>query len=86
MDSHELNLAGKLLGMAGETYSNHGCNDMEEEFWDGWTIEQKRKLAKDICYWNGDSEEYNQDDVTFTDWLVMSYFADKLISEANSAK
>ena len=78
MKKHELELVSKLLKMTAEHYSNHGCNDVDREFWDWWTPNQKRELLKDIHDWNGDPEEYNPDCLAFQDWHLMEYFADKL--------
>jgi hypothetical protein len=38
---HALNLISKLLDMASEQFDNYNCNDLDDDFFDGMTDEEK---------------------------------------------
>jgi hypothetical protein len=58
--------AAALLDLAGNEFSNHGCNDLDPK------IAAMFTRADGIAYhtWNGDPEEAHNIDM---DWLAMSY-------------
>ena len=81
INKKELALAAKMLKLASDEFSNHGCNDVDENAYSGWTLEERKEFAKDFHKWNGDPEE------TFfhlADWTIMSFLAAKLEQESEN--
>lgn len=92
MPAHWLRLAGQLLEMASEKFSNAGCNDLN---WpDGWTPEMRRELVVAMVEANthrtadkftaGDREEVEhhvRSDQAPGDWWLMWFFADRLTGD-----
>lgn len=81
MTKREKLLTAKMLDLADEEFGNHGCNDVDEDVWDGWTIGQRRKFMKEFHYWNGDPEEYDKDSLDLPDFCLMSFLSAKLVKE-----
>ena len=85
-----LKVAGGLLELAFEEFSNHGCNDW---MWPkDWTKEQRRDFMEKLIAWNDnctvesfDEEQLyrveveTQSDYGPPDWLVMRFLACELI-------
>ena len=46
MNAKEKHLASKMLELASEEFSNHGCNDVEDSFYLGWTIKKDKTLLR----------------------------------------
>lgn len=80
LTKNELRLAGKMLELASEAFSNHGCNDVEDSVYDGWTLEERQQFVKDFHEHNGDPQEYNPKYLHLGDSFIMSYLADRLMS------
>jgi hypothetical protein len=78
----ELALAAKMLELASDQFSNHGCNDVEENVYDGWTLEERQEFVKDFHKWNGDPEEYEETFLHLGDSTIMSFLAAKLEYES----
>lgn len=77
----ELQLAAKLLETAADLFSNHGCNDLPDNFWDGWTKEEIIQFDKEFHEWNGDPENHDPKRAGIIgDDAVMSFMADKLLN------
>jgi len=77
----ELRLVSKLLHMASDVFSNHGCNDLYHEFWDevGMSPEERAKLLKEMQEWNGDKESPWPETIEhIQDSALMHFYADKL--------
>ena len=70
-----LKLASELLKMASEEFANHGCNDVDESLYKGWSIEERQELVKGFHEWNGDPEEYNPSFLYMGDDTLMSYLS-----------
>lgn len=82
-------LAGEMLELASEQFSNHGCNDWE---WpDDWTPEERHNLAIEMVAHNirksvSGLTQHEMEEVNHwasgkfgpPDWWVMSFLADKL--------
>lgn len=85
MKNKEFSLAAKLLKMADEEFGNHGCNDVDESFWDGWTKEERQEFVKEFHEWNGDPEEYDPNFLHLPDFCLMGFLAAKL-ENINSGK
>jgi len=80
MKVNELRLAAAMLKIASEKFSNHGCNDVDEKLYEGWTDEERQQLIKDINEWDGDED--GPSDVTYIpDWVLMAYLSDKIKCE-----
>ena len=81
MTQKEKQMAAYLLYKARNEFSNHGCNDVDDEIYKGWSLEERRALVKDFHNYNGDPEEYNPDFLHLHDYALMGYFSHKLESE-----
>lgn len=49
MNTKEKLIAAKMLETASDKFSNHGCNDVDDDFWDGWTKEERQNFVKEFC-------------------------------------
>lgn len=74
MNPKWMKLAGTLLGVAADEFSNHGCND-----WDfplDWNAEDRAEFVRSLRVWLGDPDAYNADHLP--DNVVMSFLAEQL--------
>ena len=81
LQSSEWRLISKLLQMAHEVFSNHGCNDLYHEFWDevGMSEAELQSLLKAMQEWNGDKKDpWPQSVDHIQDSSLMHFYADKL--------
>jgi len=78
MTPKERKLAAKFLDLALEEFGNHGCNDVEESFWEGWTTKERQEFCKEYAEWNGDPEEYDPNYLHIPDFALMGFLAHKL--------
>jgi hypothetical protein len=74
----EMLLIAHLLEIASDKFSNHGCNDMDEEIMNQFTSDEKDELSKQYHDWNGDPEEFTPGLFWLGDDSLMSLFAAKL--------
>ena len=81
MDDLEKKLASELLEMASNEFGNHGCNDVDESIYDGWSIDERRRFVKEFHEWNGDPEEYDENFLHLQDFSLMNFMAHKLLNE-----
>lgn len=68
-------LAARLLELAGEHYSNHGCNDTDDELLAGISEEDQKAMVERVKEWDGNPD---LDHLTFRgvgDWMWMEYLA-----------
>lgn len=79
MNAQTLKLAAVMLQSAADKFSNHGCNDLEDdakELMSKWTAEQRAKFLSDAAKWNNgpvdEQPEY------MPDWMVMEVLAYQL--------
>lgn len=75
-------LAAKLLRLASDDFSNHGCNELDSDTFDGWTDAEKADLLFELRSCNNDPEievEYVGDSG------LMDFFAWKLECEAKGS-
>ncbi len=90
MNSAWLRLAGELLGLASDQFSNHGCNEWE---WPAdWSAVERRQLAEAIVRDNvrkTNGEKLNTEEAGQVkhmasgkhgppDWWVMAFLAGQL--------
>jgi hypothetical protein len=64
-------LAGELLSMAAEEFSNHGCNDFERP--DYFTPEEWRQLEVDFERYNSNGQDGPCGNMA--DWVLMCWCA-----------
>lgn len=76
MNENEKKLLVRLLRMAVEEFSNHGCNDFKLD--NNYENRQLLLKAEDAFV---PLEHCEQAHLYTQDWLLMSYFADKLEAE-----
>lgn len=76
---HVISMVSKLLEMSDDIFSNHSCNDLPDNFFEGMTHEEIRELDKEYHDWNGDPEEHEEDPDGFLgDSMLMGFFAKNL--------
>lgn len=80
MTRKEKKLASYFLELASDVFGNHGCNDVEDEVWENWTLEERQKFVKEYHEWNGDPEEYDENYLHLPDFAIMSFLSHKLSS------
>lgn len=78
MKKYEQLLAGRLMAMAADSFSNHGCNDIEDSLFEGIDVAQRDELEVEINAWNCPSGEDYIPLAHFGDSGLMGYFAHKL--------
>lgn len=71
-------LTAKFLKLAADEFSNHGCNDVDNEMWEGWTVEERQQFVKEYEDWNSDGEDYREGWVNLPDYAIMNFLAYKL--------
>lgn len=73
----ELRLAAKMLDIAADKFSNHGCNDLEKHVVD--CVEDGETLCTAIRKWNGDPhEEWPAEVDDIGDSSLMGYLSDRI--------
>jgi hypothetical protein len=79
LSAKEINLAVHLLKMASDSYSNHGCNDLDQETIDaaGFTEAEASQFVAEYREWNGDPE-WPTIFENMMDYAIMSFIAEKL--------
>lgn len=75
MKDKELKLAAKFLELSSEEFTDHGCNDVSEEYWEGWTIEERQEFVKGYYEYNGDPDVYDPEYLHLPDYAIMGYLA-----------
>lgn len=78
LNEKEKQLAAYWLDEASDMYGNHGCNDVEEKVWDGWTKEERQQFVKEYHEYNGDPEEFDPNFLHLPDFAIMGFLAHKL--------
>lgn len=73
-----LKLAAKMLETSASQFSNHGCNNVQDSVYEGWTLEERQEFVKEFHDKNGDPEEYSPNHLHLADWCLMDFLADKL--------
>jgi len=81
MNDKEKKLAAYCLKEASYEYGQHGCNDVDERVWDGWTKEERQQFVKDFYEHNGDPENYNPNFLHLPDYCIMGFLAHKILNE-----
>lgn len=83
MTKLEKKLAARLLDIASDQFSNHGCNDFDLKAVMP-NVKDRRALAMSMHEDNGDPEEFDPKCSydNMPDWWLMSYLSQKLKREA----
>jgi len=71
----------KFLNHASDKFGKHGCNDLPEEVYSGWSLDERKKFVYEFHKWNGDPEEYNENFLHLPDFCVFGFLAYKLENE-----
>ena len=74
----EKKLASKLLDMASEKFSNHGCNDFDLVTEGGLTAEEADVFQRAFYEWNGSPGDYEPGNTNLADFAAMSFLSDLL--------
>ena len=79
----EIKVAAKLLDVAGDVFSNRGCNDFNLEF---IRLEDRHELIRSCEEWNGTPEDFdpNQEYKIYADFCLMNYLSQKFDSSIYS--
>lgn len=78
MNNKEKLLASYLLRLAEDEFSNHGCNDVDEEVWKDWSDGERQKFVEEFHQHNGDIEEYDPNFLHLPNTALMGFLAHKL--------
>jgi hypothetical protein len=78
LSGNERSLAAYLLLLAKEDFVNHTCGDVDAEAWEGWTIEEKKKLIKDYYDHIYEPGAFDENHLHLDDWELMKFLAHKL--------
>lgn len=73
MKDNESNIVSKLLDMASDEFSNHGCNDLDKEIESLITAE----LLEEIRVWNDAEDTWPEHASQIGDATLMRYMAYK---------
>ena len=63
-------LAGELLRMASESFSNHGCNDLNRPLY--FTKAEWRRMAEEYEMWNSNGRD---EPCQLGDWTAMNWLS-----------
>jgi hypothetical protein len=77
----EKKLISKLLDLAHDQFANHICNDVPDNWFEGWTEEEKIALDEHMHELNGDPEEKGPPWLYLIDSSLMWYFSELLLKE-----
>jgi hypothetical protein len=81
MTAAERKLAARLLRLAADRFSNHGCNDFDmAEVIPDQT--ERDEIVRAYHEWNGDPQDYTEAgevaDYRLMDWMAMDFMANRL--------
>lgn len=71
MNNKEKMLASYFLRLAQDEFSNHGCNDVDEEVWKDWSDGERQKFV----------EEYDPNFLHLSNTSLMGFLAHKLTKD-----
>lgn len=84
LNKQDLLLASKMLELASDKFSNHGCNDLTKDVIE--CIKDEKELLKDVNSWNGHTDP--SDDYLSVSWIgdstLMRVLAEKFKKEASN--
>ncbi len=72
----ERELMVKYLNLMGDEYANHGCNDLDKDIFNSWTVSEKKEYLKKFNEWNCTPDIMNLEDVP--DYGLIKFLAFRL--------
>lgn len=78
MNEKEKILISNLLYDASETFSNHGCNDLNLNFIKDWTEEELQQLNIEMHEDNNSPKEDYDHKLYLYDWILMRFLSKKI--------
>jgi hypothetical protein len=73
---NEKELTIKMLGVLSDILGDRCCNDFS--FPESWSKDEVTKFVKDYHDWNGDPEEFSEEDLNLPDFGVVSLLSERL--------
>lgn len=58
MNIKEKHLASKMLNLAADEFSNHGCNDLDSSLFKDWSEEEIKQFLREFYIWNTHKEPF----------------------------
>jgi hypothetical protein len=88
MTTKQKKLAAYFLNLAADSYSNHGCNDLDQEAIDAaaFTPEESAQFGIDMEQWNSEGRDEPPKFENMPDWLVMRFLAELLQREIGESE
>lgn len=81
MTDKEKRLTAKFLTLASEEFGSHGCNDVEDSMWEGWSKEDRQQFVKEYHEWNGDPNKFNPNYLHIPDYAIMHFLSYKVLKQ-----
>jgi len=80
----EKKLAAYFLRLASDSYSNHGCNDLDSEAIAAanFTPEESAQFGIDFENWNSEGRDEPSRFENMMDWAVMAFLAELIDAES----
>jgi len=78
----ERKLASKMLDMASDEFSNHGCNDFDLVTDGGMTVKEADAFQRAFYKWNGTPDDYRPGETGLADSVVMNFLSHLLKSDS----
>ena len=63
-----------------EVLSNRGCNDIPEELWKDWTVEERREIVRQFYVFNKSPQDFNENHLHMSD-AIFDLLVHKLFAE-----
>lgn len=79
MTEKELLLAAHLLELAASEFGDHGCNDLSEYAWEGWSKKERIEFIQSYHRSKGNMEEAKEKHLYLEDYCVMSFLAERIL-------
>jgi hypothetical protein len=74
----QIALLDKYLEDYTDDLGNAGCNDVDEEVWKDWTKEERIQFTKEFYEYNGDPENFDEDDLYLADFCIVGLLKHKI--------
>jgi hypothetical protein len=78
LTNKELKLLEYFLDDYGNDLSNRGCNDVPENVWKDWSIDERKNFVKAYHDYNGGTEEFDENFLHLPDYCIVSFLRHKL--------
>lgn len=74
-------MLAKFIDLAADELGNNGCNDVDESFYDGWSVEERQEFVKEFHDWNGNPQDYDPEYLDLPDFAIMRFLKDKILED-----